>query len=116
MTDAIIDQETWKTMKATAKPDFLVDLLNVYLCDSPLLIEEMRSGLAKGNIAGVLRAANSLKSNSASLGARRLASAAHDMEILAQKGTLEGAFVKLATLEMEYARVTNQLLELKNGL
>ena len=94
-------------------PAFLVELVDVFLKDSPELIEEMRSGLAAGDAERVRRAAHSLKSNSASFGADRLAAVSREIEMAAKSGSLEGTGSKLSGVEEEYARLTPVLEELK---
>jgi HPt (histidine-containing phosphotransfer) domain-containing protein len=114
MSESLIDPEAWAMLKSMGEPAFLIELIDVYLSDSPELIEQIRAGLASGDCESVRRAAHSLKSNSASFGATRLASASRDMEMIAKSGTLDGADEKLATIEAEYAQLVPQLRELKN--
>jgi|WetSurMetagenome_2_1015567.scaffolds.fasta_scaffold193363_2 HPt (histidine-containing phosphotransfer) domain-containing protein len=114
MTETLIDPEAWDMMKSMTDAAFLAELVDTYLSDSPELIEHMRAGLAVGDIPGVQRAAHSLKSNSASLGATRLANAARELEMVAKGGSLEGGAAKLAVVEVEYAKVQPVLVELKN--
>jgi HPt (histidine-containing phosphotransfer) domain-containing protein len=114
MSENLIDPEAWEMMKSMADRDFMIELIDTYLSDSPSLIGQMRTGLAGGNIEVVRRAAHSLKSNSASFGANRLANASRDLEMLAKGGTLDGAAPKLALIEAEYALLVPQLLERKN--
>ncbi len=112
--DTLIDQEMWETMKSMTEPQFLVELIEVYLTDSPQLIEQIRRGLAAGEVESVRRAAHSLKSNSASFGANRLANAARELEMIAKGGALDGAGLKLEAVEAEYAQLLPVLVELKN--
>ncbi len=114
MSETLIDPEAWEMMKSMTEPAFLVELIDTYLTDSPELIEQMRAGLAAGDIEGVRRAAHSLKSNSASFGATRLAGVARELEMIAKSGTLEGTGPKLAAIEVEYAQLLPVLVELKN--
>jgi HPt (histidine-containing phosphotransfer) domain-containing protein len=114
MTDTLIDPKAWETMKSMTEPEFLVELIDVYLNDSPQLIEQIRFGLAAGEVESVRRAAHSLKSNSASFGANRLANATRELEMIAKGSTLDGAEPKLATIEAEYAQLAPLLMKLKN--
>lgn len=114
MTETLIDPEAWAMLITMTDAAFVVELIDVYLKDSPELIEQMRAGLAAGNIESVRRAAHSLKSNSASFGATRLADASRELEMLAKGGTLAGAEPRLAAIEAEYARLAPALLEKKN--
>jgi HPt (histidine-containing phosphotransfer) domain-containing protein len=77
-------------------------------------MEQIRAGLPSGDILTVRRAAHSLKSNSASFGANRLAEAARDLEMIARNNTLEGAEAKFALIEEEFALLVPVLLERKN--
>lgn len=113
MPETLIDKEAWERMKSMTGPAFLVELVDVFLKDSPELIEEMRSGLAAGDAERVRRAAHSLKSNSASFGADRLAAVSREIEMTAKSGSLEGTGSKLSEVEEEYARLTPVLEELK---
>ncbi len=114
MANVLIDADTWEAMKSATGPDFLAELIDVYLRDSPGLIGQMREGLAAGDVDGVRRAAHSLKSNSASLGANRLAGVARELEMIARGGTLAGAEAKLTAVEAEYAQLAPELVRLKD--
>lgn len=114
MTETLIDPEAWEMLKSMAEPAFLVELIDVFLNDSPALIEQMHKGLATGNIEFVRRAAHSLKSNSLSFGATRLSEASRELEMLAKGGTLDGAASKLAVVEAAYAELTPALEKMKN--
>ena len=72
MADPLIDPESWEMMKSQTDPEFLAELIEVYLSDSPELIEQMRRGLAAGDCDTVRRSAHTLKSNSASFGEARV--------------------------------------------
>jgi len=85
--------------------DFLAELIETYLDDSPRLLEAMHTALAAGNADDFRRAAHSLKSNSASLGAMPLSRMARGLEELGKAGTLEEAAADLAEAEAEYALV-----------
>jgi HPt (histidine-containing phosphotransfer) domain-containing protein len=114
MVEHVIDPEEWEIFKSMADPATLVELLNAYLGDSPQLIDQMRTGLATGDIELVRRAAHTLKSNSASFGGSRLAYASRELEMIAKSGTLEGADPKLVEIEAEYAKLSALLVESKN--
>ena len=115
MIKNLIDPDDWAMFRSMADSATLVELLDAYLEDSPQLIEQMRAGVAAGDIERVRRAAHSLKSNSASFGAHRLAHATRELEMVAKSGTLDGAGPKLAAVEAEYAQLLPRLVELKNG-
>jgi len=113
MPENLIDKEAWERMKSMTGPAFLVELIDVFMKDSPELIKQMRSGLPENDIERVRRAAHSLKSNSASFGADRLAAAARELEMMAKSGSMDGAESKLSEVEAEYAQLLPLLEELK---
>ena len=114
MTETLIDPEAWETLKSMTDSAFLVELIDTYLNDAPALLEQMRTGLAGGDIEAVRRAAHSLKSNSASFGATRLADASRELEMIARSGTLDGAAPQLAAIEAAYAQLSPVLEKMKN--
>ena len=67
-------------------PEFLRELVETYLDDAPTQIDQIRSGLAEGNVEPVNRAAHTLKSNSASVGAMLLAELCRELEALTSTG------------------------------
>jgi HPt (histidine-containing phosphotransfer) domain-containing protein len=114
MSETLINKETWESMKSMTGPTFLAELIDVFLKDSPELIKQMHAGLLTGDVESVRRAAHSLKSNSASFGANRLAGVARELEMIAKSGTLDGAESKLSAVESAYAQLLPLLEELKN--
>ena len=116
MVENLIDPVEWEMFTSLGDAATLRELLDAYLSDSPELIEQMRSGVAVGNIEQVRRAAHSLKSNSASLGATHLTTASRELELLAKGGTLDGAAEKLAAVEAAYAQIVPLLEKMKNEL
>jgi len=114
MPETLIDKEAWERMKSMTGPAFLAELIDVFLKDSPGLINEMRSGLAAGDVESVRRAAHSLKSNSAIFGANRLTGVSRELEMIVKSGSLEGAEPKLSEVEAEYAQLLPLLEELKH--
>jgi HPt (histidine-containing phosphotransfer) domain-containing protein len=96
--------------------EFLRDLVETYLDDAPKQLEEMRAGLALGNVESVNRAAHTLKSNSASLGALILSQLCRELEALTAPATTESAdmaraeFQDLVTdISAEFDRVMTEL-------
>lgn len=85
--------------------EFLAELLQTYFDDSPRLLEAMRAALAADNAEEFRRAAHSFKSNSKNFGAVVLSELAKGLEEMGKSGMLEGAAVRIAQAEAEYARV-----------
>jgi HPt (histidine-containing phosphotransfer) domain-containing protein len=84
-------------------------LINVFLEDSVRLFAAMREAIADANAAELRRTAHSLKSNSASFGARTLAGMCQELEQRARDGIFEGAAGRVARIEAAYAEVAREL-------
>jgi HPt (histidine-containing phosphotransfer) domain-containing protein len=112
MTEALIDQRMYNNLVEMVGDDFIGELLDTYLEDTPMLIGEMRQSLSQGNAPAFQRAAHSLKSSSASFGAVALADLARELEYLGRAGQLDGAAPKLEQLEAAYVRVEQALRQM----
>jgi HPt (histidine-containing phosphotransfer) domain-containing protein len=95
--------------------EFLAELVDAYFSDSEELLGAMRSGLASGAAPEVRRAVHSLKSNSASFGARHLARLCQELEDRAKQGDLEDAADRVAAIEAEYRRAERALRAVRDG-
>jgi len=116
MTDNLVDMATLKELRETTDADFALELIDTYLEDSAELIEAMRSALTAGDADAFRRAAHSLKSNSATVGAAELSSMAKDLERMGRDGELKDAPPTLdATLSM-FEQVREALERAKHDL
>jgi signal transduction histidine kinase/CheY-like chemotaxis protein len=84
ITDAVLDETTFASLKATVGADFLGELIETYLEDSPQRLAEMQRALAANDLDSLRRAAHSLKSNSHNFGALALAEHANALEWMAR--------------------------------
>jgi len=96
--DALLDQ-------VGGDQEFLDELLATYFEDSPKLLDTLHTSLATGNAAEFRRAAHSLKSTSAGMGATALAVMCKELEDMGKAGAFDGAEARLDRTEEEYARV-----------
>jgi HPt (histidine-containing phosphotransfer) domain-containing protein len=94
---------------------FLVELIETYLGDSPTLIAELRAGLASGDAAVVRRAAHTLKSTSASVGATRLATICREIEAAAAADDLGELGPRADRAATEYEAVAAALRAVAAG-
>jgi PAS domain S-box-containing protein len=90
--------------------DFLTELIDLYIEDSALLMDEIRSGLRIGNTDVLRQAAHTLKGSSGSLGARAFSRMCHEAELLGRANRLEEMKKMLPSFEEEYHRVRESLL------
>ena len=106
MPDQPIDAATVAELLNTVGGDeaFLAELIVSYLSDSPPLFDEMARAAAGGDAAALRRAAHTLKSTSASLGALRLSAICREIENAAIRGELLPARVADAAAEYRDVR------------
>ncbi len=111
MSPSAIDRTVFDQLVETTGGDksFLADLIGEYLNDSPKLIQQMRDALAANQIDDFRRAAHSLKSTSASMGAMNLSAQSKELEMMAKAGSLDGAAEKITRVDEEYGRVKAEL-------
>jgi HPt (histidine-containing phosphotransfer) domain-containing protein len=90
-------------------PDFLGEMIDVFLADALELLAAMDGALAGGDAEALRRAAHSLKSNAATFGATRLTALARQIEELGKTAELAGSPPFLATARAEFASVEDAL-------
>ena len=75
-----------RKLQSAGQPDVVERLLEVYLDSADQLVEEMQAGTKSGDAAQLQRAAHTLKSSSANIGALHLARCCRDLEGSARDG------------------------------
>jgi HPt (histidine-containing phosphotransfer) domain-containing protein len=103
-----VDQATFKALQETAGADFVVELVDAFLEEAPIMFESMRGALAERDADKFRRAAHSLKSNSNTFGALELGAMARELELSGLQQALEKPD-PLAPLQQEYAKVAAAL-------
>ncbi|HMM74796.1 MAG TPA: response regulator [Gammaproteobacteria bacterium] len=109
---AILDQSAIARIRALQRdgsPPVLQRVIGIYLDAAPKLIAEVRDAVEKRDALRLQRAAHSLKSSSANLGAQTLSELCKELENMGRLGKLEGAAHKLDVLEFEFEAVRNAL-------
>ncbi|MES2259705.1 MAG: response regulator [Pseudomonadota bacterium] len=84
-------------------------VLLAYMDDTPLHFDSLRQAISKLNAGGIRKAAHSLKSSSANVGADALAQLCKEMEQLGRADTTEGAAGILTDMEREFQAVRQSL-------
>src|SRR4051794_10421479 len=82
--------ESLKELGGEDDPGLVLELIGLFLQDAPQRMSDIQSSLARGDIGTLERAAHTLKSSSANIGAARLSSYCKSMEELARKHEVEG--------------------------
>ena len=85
-------------------------LIDVFLDDTPRLIQALENAAAGPDYDALRDAAHSLKSSSANLGAMSLSAAAKRVELAAREKSLERPAVAVALIANEFARVKQLML------
>jgi len=98
------------------KPELLARVINLYLVESPKLMQKLKQAALAGNALEIARAAHSLKSSSANVGAKLLSRYFADLEAAARRADTEEARRTLAKIEREYGRVQTALTAESEGL
>jgi len=103
--------EYLKSLRRGDGPSVLERAASMYLDNAPTVLEELRRAVAGGDASAVWRIAHSLKSSSASLGAKQLAQQIGDMEGRARQNDLVEADSRLVRIETEFRKVSSALRE-----
>jgi HPt (histidine-containing phosphotransfer) domain-containing protein len=93
-------------------PEFLVEVVEAFLADTPPRLEVLRASLALGDGDGLGRAAHSLKGSSGNFGAARMQALCAGVERLGRAGRLDEVAPLVDLLANEYTRVATRLTEL----
>ena len=88
-------------------------MIDTFLADVPTLLATLRRGLEQGDAAEARRAAHTLKSNGATLGATEFAERCRELEQHAKDGRLAEASGLLAQIEQARASLERALEALR---
>jgi len=109
IADRQIDGAAVESLREVGGDDFVAEVIDTFLADVPTLLATLRHSLEAGDAVEVRRAAHTLKSNGATLGATDFAEVCRILEQQAKDGHLEEAPVLLARIEEEQASLERAL-------
>ncbi len=112
----VIDRKALAAIAALQLPggeDILRKVVSLYLDSSLTLMKGIRDAVEGNNADALSRAAHTLKSSSAYLGALTFSGMCKELEMMGRGKTLEGVAARLAALDREYARVRDALAKLR---
>ncbi len=115
MTEPAIDLATFDELKETAGADFIMELVDTFLAEAPLMLDGLRSAFAARDADVFRRTAHSLKSNSNTFGAHALGAMARELELTGIAPVAEANGKPLESLAQEYARVAAALTDLRGA-
>jgi HPt (histidine-containing phosphotransfer) domain-containing protein len=96
-------------------PAFLAELIDDFVADAPLQLGSLREAAISGDATRARRAAHTLKGNSRTFGAGRLASLCQDAEAAAGAGDLDAVVARMDEIDQEWDRVRAELVALRDG-
>jgi|WetSurMetagenome_2_1015567.scaffolds.fasta_scaffold123962_2 histidine phosphotransfer protein HptB len=109
-----IDALTYAELKTTVGADFIDELVEAYLDETPKLINDLIESLAQEDATKFGRTAHSIKSSSAALGALPLSLLAKELEMMGKQGDLSEAEPQVKYLLESYFQVQRKLEELRD--
>ncbi len=115
MAESIIDNNIFAELKETMGADFIGELIDTFLQETPQLVDELCGALAAQDADLFRRTAHSIKSSTAAFGAVELSSHARELEMMGKAGDLSGADPKVEQLKSDFEQAQKALVELKNG-
>jgi len=89
--------------------EFLLEIIDDYLEEVPRLLQDIQLHLSQDNLKSLRRAAHTLSSTSATLGAINLASLCAELETMVVTEALFGAKAQISKIEAEYQQVQTAL-------
>ncbi len=100
---AILDELS--VLQEPGEPDFVQETIELYLADTPALIDALHQAIDRGDAGALHMAAHTLKGNSNSLGATRMGAMSLELETIGRGGSVDGAGPLVEQLVQEFERV-----------
>ncbi|HZP74429.1 MAG TPA: GAF domain-containing protein [Gaiellaceae bacterium] len=108
-----VDESAFQNLRELGGDEFLAEVIDTFVADGPTLIEMLRRSLEAGDAPEFRRAAHTLKSNGATLGAAAFSEHCRELEQLARDDRLESADELVAQIEEEYRQLEDALMALR---
>jgi signal transduction histidine kinase/DNA-binding response OmpR family regulator len=115
-SEAPVDQSVLqglRSLQRPGKPDVLARFIEVFNRDAPRLVAQMNEAARAGDAEALRRAAHTLKSNSAAVGAAALSERCREIEQFARGGDIASSIELLACAEDELGQVVAALANMK---
>ena len=89
-----------------AGPDFFKEILDVFLEDAPLKLDDLDAAIRCGNADWLMRGAHDIGGSAGNIGAVGLSALCREVEIQARWGRMEGVEADVARIRDEYEAVS----------
>lgn len=110
--EPIIDQEAIENLRSLGDEEgddsFLREVIEIFVSDTPVRLQELRTSHLTGDQATFTRAAHSIKGSSSNVGAQRLCRLAKELEA-ASRESLAGLEQRIVDLETSFAEAREAL-------
>jgi two-component system sensor histidine kinase/response regulator len=98
-----------RALQTSDNPDLFTRIIDAYLDDTPKVLEQMRQAVDGDDMFEIAKAAHTLKSSSANVGAVEFADRCKQLEALARRGSVGMVRELLGDLRAAYASVESAL-------
>lgn len=102
--------EALKSLQSEGDDGFLKEMVDLFLTDTPLRLNDMESALQDGQQQEFVRAVHSIKGASANFGADDLHALCADVEQMGRSGKMAEAGARIEAVQAEFERVRMALL------
>ncbi len=111
--DVSLGADALQSLRELGGDDFLTEVIDAFLADAPGLVASLRSALEQENSEELRRAAHTLKSNGATLGAGAFSELCRTLEQHAKHGEFADASPLVSEIEQVYPRLEHALAALR---
>ncbi|WP_432146571.1 Hpt domain-containing protein [Streptomyces sp. bgisy084] len=116
-TPPVLNPQVVHELVESLEAPFVIELVNMFLEDSPQLIDQIHQGVQDNETEQVHRAAHTLKSFSKTFGLEQLGSLCQELEKLSAHGELsEGTTSAAKDTEAAYRHARQALADLRQDL
>lgn len=112
----VLDLEVVESLKALDEeggPSLFLELIDLFVEDAASQLRTLQAALASGDVKLLERAAHTLKSSSANIGASRMSGICFELEKLSRAGSLSGADSLVASTGEAYVQVRAALSSMR---
>ncbi|RME88864.1 MAG: Hpt domain-containing protein [Anaerolineae bacterium] len=108
--------DAYREMMGDEADAFIADIIDTYLNNAVNLFADLESALGNGDAQTFVRAAHTLKSTSATVGAQELSSLAAELEAEGKNQNLTSLAPKVAQAREMFAQVEEELRSMREAL
>jgi HPt (histidine-containing phosphotransfer) domain-containing protein len=108
----VIDKATFEELEQISGEDFINELIDAFLEEGPVMLNNMQAALQAGDVDTFRRNAHSLKTNANTFGATELGARARELEFMARENNLDVGD-RLDQLNQAFSAAVAELKEMR---